>query len=109
MRKILFLLLFFAFSCRNSKENAAIDLCKEYLGKILKDPSSLKVYNATATTDSEYGTEWNVTLDYGAKNGFGGMDRETMTFRIVDDLILDINGKSNFYERGGDKVYPPQK
>lgn len=64
-----------------------------YFNKILKDPSSLKIYNESYTVDG-VSVKW--IIDYGAKNSFGTMDRQTVKIE-TNPSMLEING--NLYTR----------
>ena len=52
----------------------------ELRGK-LKDPSSLIIYDATITNSNDENYSFTIQFDYGAKNSFGGMVRNTFTSR----------------------------
>ena len=73
---------------RSVREGRAI--YKAYFQKYLKDPESFKVYSEKYEV-REGGQTVKWTLDYGAKNGWGSMDRETVEFETIYDLIY-ING-----------------
>ena len=90
----------FFTSCKDKKETGAITLCKEYLQKNLQDPESLKIYEVKASSKDEHGVSWEVFLDYGAKNGFGGMNRNTVSFQIIGDAITRVDGKFIYYKKG---------
>lgn len=62
----------------------------KYFNKTLKDPSSFTVYSEECDVIDEHSVRW--TLDYGAKNSYGAMVREKVTFRTINDHIIDING-----------------
>lgn len=61
-----------------------------YFDKYLKDPSSFKVYDEKYTLD---GVRVFWKLDYGAKNGFGAMDRKCVEFETSPGYIF-IDGNS---------------
>lgn len=104
MRNLAFLFLLFAASCGNPKERAAIDLCKEYLSVVAKDPESLKFYEATARPLDDLDVGWEVTLDWGAKNGYGAMGRETTVFEVSKNLILKKDGQHMLFEKGTSRI-----
>lgn len=52
----------------------------ELRGK-LKDPNSLTIYDATITNSYDENYSFTIQFDYGAKNSFGGMVRDTFTSR----------------------------
>ena len=62
---------------------------QRYFKKVLKDPESFKVYEETVEPLNDHSARW--TLDYGAKNSYGAMERRTVTFKTTNDLI-DIDG-----------------
>ena len=64
-----------------------------YFDKVLKDPSSLEIYNEAYTVEG-VSVKW--TIDYGAKNSFGAMDRQIIEFETTPSM-LEVNG--NFYTR----------
>ena len=76
-------------SCENRYVSDGRDLYELYFNKVLKDPSSFKVYDEEYTID---GASVNWKLDYGAKNGFGAMDREQVEFTTSPNYI-SINGE----------------
>lgn len=103
MKKFIVLFLFFISVVSCQKEDydvtAGRRIYKKYLKSILKDPSSLEIYN------EEYkkvdgGVEWYV--DFGAKNGYGGNVRERAVFWTDwKALTIKYNGKDvslDFYE-----------
>lgn len=92
MKKVilLFILALPLFSCENRYVSEGRTLYEMYFEKYLKDPSSFKVYDEKYTID---GATVHWTLDYGAKNGFGAMDREQVEFETISDYIF-IDGKS---------------
>ena len=76
-------------SCCDKAVSQGRETYKEYFKSILKDPDSFKVYKESYTKDGEYTVNW--VLDYGAKNSFGAMVRETVTFETVGTSMF-ING-----------------
>lgn len=93
MKKFIFLFLssLFLLSCEDSAVSSGRKLYEMYFEKTLKDPDSFKIYSEKYTKDGEFTVEWE--LDYGAKNSFGAMVRETIEFTTTPNFIL-INGKS---------------
>ena len=63
---------------------------QRYFSKVLKDPESFKVYEETVEPLNEHSARW--TLDYGAKNSYGAMERRTVTFKTTVDII-EIDGR----------------
>lgn len=96
MRFLLFSILFALAlsSCENRYVVHGRHLYELYFNKNLKDPSSFKVYNEKYTIEDN-GITVNWELDYGAKNGFGAMDREQVEFTTTLDYLF-ING--NMYK-----------
>ena len=91
MRKFIFILLAFApvlffSSCEDEDVATGRKIYQAYFNKILKDPSSFKVYSEKYTKKSGSTVEWE--LDYGARNSFGGMVREQVEFRTFGDMII---------------------
>ena len=62
------------------------EMWKAYFQIILKDPSSLIIYKEDYKDVSHGVVEWSV--DYGAKNSFGGMNRKTIEFKTINDLLF---------------------
>lgn len=62
------------------------EMWKAYFQITLKDPNSLVIYEESYTDEGHRCVEWKV--NYGAKNGFGGMVRETISFKTIGDLLL---------------------
>ena len=81
MKKFLFTILCIVTlcSCENKYVSSGRNLYELYFDKVLKDPSSFKVYNEKYTLD-ENGITVNWELDYGAKNSYGAMVREQVEF-----------------------------
>lgn len=77
-------------SCEQTSVKQGRDLYKAYFHKMLKDPNSFVVYDEKyeVSPDSKYKVEW--TLDYGAKNGWGAMDREVVEFTTVGDNLISF-------------------
>lgn len=64
---------------------------ENYFKQHLKDPASFTVYSETYQEDGKFNVKW--TLDYGAKNSFGGMVRKTVKFTTTDrENIFFENG-----------------
>lgn len=95
MKKILllFIMIVFLCSCENRYVSDGRSMYEAYFEKVLKDPSSLKIYNESYTVDG-VSVKW--VIDYGAKNSFGAMNRETIEFE-TNPSMLEVNGK--FYTR----------
>ncbi len=94
MKKILLLaFILILCSCENRYVRDGRSMYKAYFDKVLKDPSSLKIYNESYTVDG-ISVKW--TIDYGAKNSFGAMNRKTIEFE-TNPSMLEVNG--DFYTR----------
>lgn len=96
MKKALFIMKAIILVSLSSCDKSVSDgrrIYKAYFKHILKDPDSFTVYDEkyTKEEDSEYTVNW--TLDYGAKNSYGGMVREKVSFTTVGNSIF-INGKA---------------
>lgn len=77
MKKIFLLLIICILtSCGNDSVSNGRELYKRYFNKVLKDPSSLVIYDEKYHDDGTGNVTW--TIDYGAKNSFGAMDRKTI-------------------------------
>jgi hypothetical protein len=88
MRKLLFIILaaLALTSCEDSAVANGRKLYEKHYREVLKDPESFKVYSEQYTKIDEYTVSW--TLDYGAKNSFGGMVRETAKFKTCGSSIF---------------------
>lgn len=105
MKKILFtligvIIILCASSCDDSVSRGR-QMYKAYFQKTLKDPKSFKVYSEKyIEKDKEGNVKWE--LDYGAKNSFGGMVRESIEFSTFYGGQgigrLFINGESYDYQ-----------
>ena len=91
MRKTLMILAATAFLTACNKEPKSVvegrELYKLYLQKTLRDPASLKIYDEKYKINDK-GTEVSWTIDYGAKNGFGAMDRATKEITTIGDMLF---------------------
>lgn len=90
-RKVLLITTLFAFtfsllSCEDHAVSSGRKLYENYFKERLKDPESFTVYKESYTKLSEHEVEW--TIDYGAKNSFGGMVRETAKFTTVGNSVF---------------------
>jgi len=94
MRKALLILFAtVAMAACNNEPKAVSDgreLYKLYFQKTLRDPESLKIYNEKYEVDGK-GIEVSWTIDYGAKNGYGAMDRATKEFTTIGDMLFVDN------------------
>lgn len=91
MRKIAFLLIAALTLCA-CQPKAVTDgkrTWTKYFKKVLKDPESFKVYDESYQQLNDHTVQW--TLDYGAKNSYGAMERRTVTFKTTVNLI-EIDG-----------------
>lgn len=77
-------------SCDNSIDKGR-DVYKAYLMSVLKDPNSLVIYKESYITEDD-GYTVKFTVDYGAKNSLGGMERRTEEFTTVGGQLY-LNGK----------------
>lgn len=91
MKRLLLILLapLILLSCQPAAVSHGRKTYERYFRKVLKDPESFKVYEETVEPIDDYSARW--TLDYGAKNSYGAMERRTVTFKTTNDLI-DIDG-----------------
>lgn len=98
MKKMLFtftfLLLLFASCSKESKQEKELREAREeiesFFSTSLSDPHSLEIHDMSHT--GMYGIyDW--TVDYSARNGFGGRTRETVTFHTRDGKIIFMNGQ----------------
>lgn len=91
MKKVLLLLLATAFLAACNNEPKAVsegrELYQLYFKKILRDPKSLKIYNEKYEVHND-GIKVRWTIDYGAKNGYGAMDRATEEFTTIGDMLF---------------------
>lgn len=81
-------------SC-NSNIDKGRDVYKAYLKSILKDPNSLEIYKETYIVEDD-GYTVKFTVDYGAKNSLGGMERKKENFTTFGGQIY-LDGK--FYNK----------
>lgn len=73
-------------SCGQSDVYQGRKVYKAYFQKHLKDPESFKVYEEKYEVLDEHTVRW--TLDYGAKNSWGAMERETVTFETCFSMLI---------------------
>ncbi len=94
MKRLIFLMAIaiLLFSCKD-KLDIAIE---EHYKSVLKDPSSFKIYEMSVVEDD--GVKVWVKLDYGAKNSFGAMGRETEYLLIIGSEVLETANEYNFEE-----------
>lgn len=96
MKKIfLLLVLLVTFSCNSESTHVrqGRESYMKYLKKVLRDPNSLTIYNEKYTVD-ENGTHVKWEVDFGAKNGMGGMVREEIEFETsFAGTNLKVNGR----------------
>lgn len=89
---ILFTLILFLTSCEDHRLRNGREMYMLYLNKTLKDPESLKIYSEKYTFINDVTVEW--VVDYGAKNSFGGMVRNTLECETLAGVIfVNIDGK----------------
>ena len=91
MRKalLIFATTLFLTSCGREPKNVSEgrELYQLYFQKILRDPESLKIYGEKYEVDAD-GIKVSWTIDYGAKNGYGAMDRATKEFMTIGDMLF---------------------
>lgn len=92
MKRLLLILLapVMLMSCQPAAVSHGRNTYKRYFSKVLKDPESFMVYDESVEPIDDHSACW--TLDYGAKNSYGAMERRTVTFKTTGDLI-DIDGR----------------
>lgn len=61
---------------------------KKYFKEILKDPSSLKIYNEEIISENDIAVTF--VLDVGAKNSFGGYVRKTYTIKTIGITVAKV-------------------
>ncbi|MGQ1928208.1 hypothetical protein ACQ1R0_03945 [Ornithobacterium rhinotracheale] len=94
MKKLFLLLVIVSFglsltACNSDITNGRKSYMK-YFEYTLKDPESLKIYNEKVDQKGNYTFEFIV--DYGAKNGYGGMTRETKRFVTEEGVLYSVDG-----------------
>lgn len=86
MKKLLFISLAVLMAVLTACESRSVSngriAYENYFKQHLKDPASFTVYSETYQEDGKFEVNW--TLDYGAKNSFGGMVRKTVKFKTLD-------------------------
>lgn len=92
---LLGILLSLVFQSCDSNIDKGRDVYKAYLKSILKDPNSLVIYNESYSVEDD-GHTVKFTVDYGAKNSMGGMERKKENFTTIGEEIY-LNGK--FYNK----------
>ena len=83
MRYIIVFLFVVLISC-NREETEAKEKLKTHIKSTLKDPNSFQVYSQEVEKE---GHVFIITIDYGAKNGFGGMVRVTERYSVVGNYV----------------------
>lgn len=73
-------------SCGDEAVQSGRKAYQEHFREVLKDPESFTVYSESYTKENKYTVCW--TLDYGARNSFGGMVRETVKFKTCGNEIF---------------------
>ncbi len=83
-------------SCGDKKENKELSpeekvklSVQDFIKKSLRDPESFKVYRIYASKENK--DTFVVLIDYGAKNGFGGMERAYEKYKVVGNLIVKVD------------------
>lgn len=94
MRKSLFILLATMLLTACNSEPKCVsegrELYQLYFQKTLRDPESLKIHSEKYEVDGD-GIKVSWTIDYGAKNGYGAMDRATKKFMTIGDMLFVDN------------------
>lgn len=76
---------------KNSQWDGSVDVAERYLKRnLLKDPSSYESISWGKVAKNPDGS-YQVTHTFRARNGFGGMGKETITFIISSDGSRVIN------------------
>lgn len=91
MKKLILLLacgLLFA-SCAPKEVREGRKIYKAYFEYILKDPSSLEIYREEYEIIEDSKVHWEI--NYGAKNSYGGMVRNTIGFTTLGDRMIDLD------------------
>lgn len=85
MKHFIYILLasFIFVGCEDSQVSYGRKLWKAYLNKYAKDPSSIVIYEETYIKDDCV----NWRIDYGGRNGFGGMDRDILHCRTCNTML----------------------
>ena len=70
---------------------------KAYFNHILKDPGSLEIYDEDYSVNGHI-VKW--TVDYGARNSYGGNVRKTISFTTFgsETIMIDILYGGGIYE-----------
>jgi hypothetical protein len=101
MKKILkssltiLLLACLLISCESKNISEGRKAYKKYLNKVLKDPSSLKIYSELITSDQSLDNSTSATfvIDYGSKNSYGAMTRETVTIHTFGSGLVMVDNQ----------------
>lgn len=92
MRKLFFIaIIIFILGCKSDIDTAI----ERYFNNSLNDPSSLVIYNKKIVDNNKNISYW-VMLDYGAKNGYGGMVRQKEYFYIIGNEVMDVVSEVEF-------------
>ena len=88
MKKLLFVIIsaLVLVSCENGEISKGRRLYEMYFEKNLKDPQSFVVYEENFEIEDNVKVNWK--LEYGARNGFGGMVREKVEFSTIDNVLI---------------------
>jgi len=75
----------FGIEVNQSQWDHSVPCVEDYLKNVyLRDPDSYESISWSLVDKNSDGT-YQVTTSFRARNGFGGMDRETLTFVIASD------------------------
>lgn len=84
--KIFVIVTTIVLSACNHKEKSAKAAVHNYIKKTLRDPNSFEVYNETAEKQNKH--TYLITVDYGAKNGFGGIERTKEKYLVIGGNVV---------------------
>ena len=74
------------------------EIIKDYYQTVLKDPASYQEHSLKLIEKKK---EYNkiYELDYGAKNGFGGMVRERVKIEVLGEKVFSVDDNLVFYKQ----------
>jgi hypothetical protein len=98
MKKMLFIIaaLLCVAACEPSQVIGGRKVYKKYFNYILRDLASLQIHKENYILDGP-SVVWEI--DYSARNGLGGMTRETIKFTTISDAIFveEDDGARSYY------------
>lgn len=97
MKKVILLFVIFSIgfslmSCEPENVTKGRKVYMEYFNSTLRDPESLKIYSEKVKKIDDY--QYIFIVDYGAKNGYGAMNRKTITFETLGNHLTSVDGDS---------------